>query len=463
MAYVPGQKSDVFISYSHNDSDWLSSFKVGLKQRVEDKLGATIDVWKDTEDLQMGHAWSSKIEEAIRGTAAFLAILSPSYGASKYCAKERKTFIDQFEPMSAMKVGDMFRFLKVVKTAWENNAHQHLLPELQHFEFFRPGAKSGDEEFIPGTQDYSQKVSDCARAVASLLKQMRRKCEYVFIAPPAEECSEYSEDLKKELEAHGYDAGPHVVLDYTFDDKIVKDYISPACLTVHLLGATYDRFVERQIHLAAELDKPMLIWLTKAVAATQDSRQRKLIEGIREGQGLPKSFTLLDGVMPHVMIEEVKARLRPVKKTEPDTATSGKARVYLLCDPTTPEDALFAANLQGQIQGKEGLEVQVPQAGLPTPSESIERDKKMMLDCDGVLLYQGLAPTQWLMQTTPSVLFAELQLHRPPMKSKAFLLNDPTVMPGLSNVIWRSPEFKLGDLEPFLAPLRLVERASVPN
>jgi hypothetical protein len=57
-------------------------------------------------------------------------------------------------------------------------------------------------------------------------------------------------------------------------------------------------------------------------------------------------------------------------------------------------------------------------------------------------------------QTAPDVLFAEFQLQRPPMRSKAFVVNDPAIMPGLPNVIRRSPEFGLAELEPFFAPLR---------
>jgi hypothetical protein len=78
-----------------------------------------------------------------------------------------------------------------------------------------------------------------------------------------------------------------------------------------------------------------------------------------------------------------------------------------------------------------------------------------MKECDGVLLYRNSAPMEWLMQQTPNVLFAEQILQRPPLLSRAFLLDDPSALKNLPNVIRRAENFQLGDLDAFLEPLRL--------
>jgi hypothetical protein len=91
----------------------------------------------------------------------------------------------------------------------------------------------------------------------------------------------------------------------------------------------------------------------------------------------------------------------------------------------------------------------------------VERHRQLLRDCDGVLLCRGACPPpdQWLFQTVPDVLFAEQQLGRPPMASKAFLLAEPGALRGLPNVIPLTASPSAAQLEPFLAPLRRVRSA----
>lgn len=426
-----------------------------LEQRLREKLGSAVEIWKDEKKLRFGQNWQAEIEQGIGGAAAFLAILSPSYRTSAWCTRERKRFTSQFASFDDMKVGDRYRLLKIIKTAWENNEHREFLSQLEDIAFFRSSGGQDDSEFLPGSPEFDRKVRECAMGIASLLIQIRRNREQVFIASPAEDCYTDSEDLKKELRDLGYDVRPDGLLDDSFSPALLKREMEKAQLTVHLVGAAYDTFVERQMRLAAECEKKMLFWLSKGALETTDARQKNLVESIRKGENLPQKFDLLEGVTPRGMIDYVVDGLKPHAQPAARVGRQdGCARIYLLCDPTVREDAAFAAQLQGQIQAREPMKVELPQAGMATPSAFIERHKQMLRDCDGALLYRELAPPQWLLQTAPDVLLAEFQLGRPPIRSKAFLLNDPNIMPGLPNVIRRSAQFTIGDLEPFLAPLR---------
>src|SRR5262249_26458310 len=75
-------------------------------------------------------------------------------------------------------------------------------------------------------------------------------------------------------------------------------------------------------------------------------------------------------------------------------------------------------------------------------------------ECDGVLLYRNAAPLRWLLQQAPGVLLAEQILQRPPLKAKAFLVDQPDVLAGFPNVFERPTTVDLNILEPFLASLR---------
>jgi hypothetical protein len=459
MAYVPGIKSDVFVSYAHaDDPAWISAFELALEQRLRERLGPSVELWKDTKKLRFGQNWQDEIAQGIATTAAFLAILSPSYRSSPWCARERKKFVGLFPSFDEMKAGRIHRLLKIVKTAWENSEHRDFLGQLQDITFFAGDGQSADLEYLPGSPEFDARIRHCAAGVATLLIAMRRERERVFVASPAEDCFDDSEQLKRELRELGYDVRPDGLIDSSFSDTLVKREMDKALLAVFLIGVQHDSFVEHQIELSAECGIPALLSFSAAVDTAQDAKQQKLIEKIRKGEGLPAKFDLLEGSTARGMIEHAVELLRPKRQAVQTGAKTGAARVYLLFDPTAADDSAFALRLQADIAARERFDVLTPDASAATPAARIERHRQMLRECDGALLYRNSAPPEWLVQTAPDVLFAEFQLQRPPMRSKAFVINDPAIMPGLPNVIRRSPQFGIDALEVFLAPLR--ERAA---
>ena len=59
----------VFISYSHDDAEWVGKFAEALRdQRIE--------VWLDTWQLHPGDSLLDALEEGLRGSDAIVAILS---------------------------------------------------------------------------------------------------------------------------------------------------------------------------------------------------------------------------------------------------------------------------------------------------------------------------------------------------------------------------------------------------
>jgi len=102
------------------------------------------------------------------------------------------------------------------------------------------------------------------------------------------------------------------------------------------------------------------------------------------------------------------------------------------------------------------MSVYLSRADLPSATALRQRHETLMQTCEGVLLCRSAAPQAWLMQVAPEVIFAEKLLQRAPFRSRAFLVPDPAPWIGLPNLqaIPYGPHFRVGDLEPFLAPLR---------
>jgi hypothetical protein len=459
MTYVPGFSHDLFFSYAQNDSaTWIRALEESLRQQLRERLGLDVGIWRDEKEIRFGQHWPDEIHEAVKTSAAFLAVLSPSYRNSEWCARERKIFLDYCRAASQLKAGSYYRFLKLVKLPWPDNGHLQFYPEFQDISFFETERRSptGEElEFVPGTEEFRARVREASRAIAALLLEMRRSREAVFIASVTDDCLKARNGLRDELRALGYDVRPDGPIDEGFSDELVRKEIEPAILSVHVLGGAYDPFVEHQIELAVELDKRLVFWFTRDAETSPDSRQQTLMETIRKELETHPSWDLLNSRSPRAVIQVLLGMLRPQSPALP-TPKRETAQVYALCDPTTPEDALAARQIQEQIHRSEGMEVHLPVAGSGGGVVRSDVHEKFLRASDGLLLIHKAAPVRWLFQTMPDVIYAERLVQRPPVRSKAFLLSDPSVLQGFSGVpvIQQPEELKLSDLEPFLAPLR---------
>jgi hypothetical protein len=184
LAFVPGFRHDLFLSYAHlDDTARVEGFEKSLRQGLRERLGQDIEFWQDTLRLRLGNNWREEIERAIEETAALVAVVSPAYLSSPWCRRERSYFLEQFRSNRQMLAGGVSRFLKIIKTPAASGAHMHLLPELQHIAFLEPGNGDGPEmEFLPGSEEFRSKVQDAAHAIATLLRALRRTRQPVYIA-----------------------------------------------------------------------------------------------------------------------------------------------------------------------------------------------------------------------------------------------------------------------------------------
>ena len=82
MAFVPGHKHDLFLSYAHAEAAWTDAFRKALCDEFQVRAGEVVTVWQDSRDLRVGQKWATEIEEGIRNAAAFLAApLSGTFGS----------------------------------------------------------------------------------------------------------------------------------------------------------------------------------------------------------------------------------------------------------------------------------------------------------------------------------------------------------------------------------------------
>src|SRR5688572_4936282 len=463
-AFVPGFENDLFLSYAHGDDPrWVQAFADELRDEVSRRLGLGIAVWQDTGKLRAGENWQVGIQTGIERSAAFVALVSPRYQNSHWCARERNEFRKQFTTQPFETSG---RFFKAVKTPWPDNGHRLFFQAIQDVEFFKDDDLDGMREFTPGSRDFKRGVRKLADGIEPLLRRMRRGNQRVHVAWPVEECLPAWEQLSDELRSKGFDVQPTGPRDTSFADKLLLADLENAVLSVHLLGSAYDPFTERLALLAADLEHRMIFWIAGGAESTADPKQKALLDAVRAGvrpdapaREWPTGWSRIADKGVRSFIDDVIAKLRPAPAAPALAAPAGGSRIYIVHDAKTADDSRVALELKDQIGRNEKMDVFVSRADLPSPELKLWHENPLK-SADGVLLYRNAAPEGWLNLLAPEVILAERLFEREPIKSRAFLLPTPPAWgmgPDVKMIPYSSP-FPIANLEPFLAPLRAAAR-----
>jgi hypothetical protein len=458
MPYVPGFEQDVFISYASEDRTWVLEFQNKLTDALMER-GLDAEFWRDADNIRFGQNWKEEMFKALERAALFLAILSPNYRQSDFCNDESDYFQKLRETGGDMKVSSqaLYRYLKIVKMAWDDDAHKGLLPELQEIEFFaRDARKKLDLPIAFTSKEFETRIRLTAHAIEATLKGLRRLREMVYVASPADDVDGDWRRLRAELQHQGYVVGPVAKLNRGMAPDFIRKEFKGALLSIHLLGSEYHPLAERQLDLCAEAGQKMAVWIRKGADETAGEQQRMLLKAVRDFDRIPKGTPVIEGSVGRTPVNDLLELLKPVptKASTGDTSAGGPT-IYLICDPSVDEDRDFAFELERIIEEREGMHVVVPQRDA---AGAHARHQKMLLDCDGVLLYREKAPENWFFQYFADVARAEKLLKREPIVSKAILAPDGDFSdlpcPPSVRLIGRTHPFSFDALDPFLAPLR---------
>jgi hypothetical protein len=457
MAYLPSPiEHDLFLSYAHEDVAWVNTLNEQLTQELINRLGPDCRIWQDENEIRTGQNWPDALDTAIRASAAFVAVISRNYQNSQWCERELDAFLTRAGNAEALESGGYGRVLKVIKFPWLNDDHKGFLHKYQHVSFYDRDAKTGQErEFKHTTEPFRKAVKTLGFHIEKLFEAMLRAREKVFVARAAEDVSIERESIIREIRAAGYALSPPPLgaVAKRLDRETLLRYIAEARLSVHLLGAANDPDTRRQIDLALEAEKKVVFCLVRGYEAAT-GEQKSLIEEIRENKWNLRegAWALLESRSPAVLRQDLIGLLAPPRPA-PTSTQGDSSRVYLLCDPNSPEDAGFAREIQGQIRERERFDVELQQAATDAGSPA-SRHERLLRECDGLLLYYEKPAPKWYERNFIDLITAERIAGRRDLKSRALLTRGANIAsPGLT-VIQRQDPFRLEQLEPFLAALR---------
>ena len=429
MAYVPSFEHDIFISYAHvdnarvaEDEGWVTKLHTSLLALIPQKIGRAegLSIWRDGK-LNGNDEFVDTLNSAFRRSALMLSILTPSYLASQWCAKELDGFCSQPHQLFGPRVGDKNRVFKVMPSPHiPSDEHPVSLKGSTGYQFYSMDQMRGTEDRFRRTaqqdsdQRYWLKLDDLARDIAFLLKRMRITVTgelppppidglappVVYLAEVTDDLIEQRDEIKRALEQHNVTVLPEFELLQTATASIAtaREALSRAQLSVHLLGQYYGRrpagedqsFIHRQYLEALEESKrrglPRISWLQKDLDFSDtDERQKEFLTSLEDDPGV-------NGELLKTGMEELKDIIMSKVAPRSSSLSEDDPFFYISCTPDDSERArrilacLRSENCEGIISPAEGAD-----------ENALRKHHRANLRrCDVFMILYGRAPEMWV-------------------------------------------------------------------
>lgn len=440
--------NDIFISYAHIDNEpitsqdpgWVRSFYELLQTRLRQLMGGDASIWFDPS-LAGNSVFGDEISNALKQVKALVSIVSPRYVKSDWCKRELKEFYAAAPGKQGVRIGDLSRVIKVVKTPVDpTEIDEALIRDIMEtsigFAFFEVDQASSRIreycQFMGGQAGgelqyrFIQTVFDVAFDLHRLLKAMQQQKaaataavtasdggKTVYLALTSTDLKNERESLRRELLERGHTVLPEMevpMVSGAFEEE-VRACLTRSALSIHLAGNRYSltpedgssSIVEIQNALAVERfrNKPAgdrfarLIWMPREVQP-HDSRQATLLRRFREDEDAQAGADLLQDHLEKVK-DLMLERLNPPKQPAPPPPTNPPAagdaeplRIYLINEPADRE----RVDPLDQFLYDRGFEVgRTDSEG--DPALAAEARRLNLQTCDAAIVYFGSAPRSW--------------------------------------------------------------------
>lgn len=402
MSYIPGCSTDVFISYAHRDNldGWVTRLKKKLTEKLTPFLSGRAEVWFDHR-IAPGVYFKEEIQQKLKDTAIFVAVVSPSYLESEFSIIYE---LNWFQNHGGKEI------VQLLKVPLEEGQRVPL-----HESKYTVLHNKKDGHALDGKL-LDRGLEEVVSAMKERLRELWKSRPKIYVAQLTnEDLKPRWNELKEHLHSEGYAILPKGILPPRVPDGRIREWIEGARLSIHLDSVPDDPLARRQLEIARQTGLP-------AVSLPQ-----------------PPS-----GDQIAAIIAEVQNRL----------VSDRRPAVYFIYDHHS--DRSRVAVLLELIRLRSGCDVFLPEAG--------EKYHKFRLHVsDGVLLFRGEAPDDWLKSQEDSLLQAAARRDRRSIaEAKYFTRRANGSPPGVCVtlgprnewIIERIGEPDVNDLEPFFKALR---------
>jgi TIR domain-containing protein len=238
MAYVPGCRHDLFISYasSNNRDGWVEHFEKALGQELHDLLGRAFvpkeSVYFDKRELEVAQSFPEELAAAARNSAVLVPILSPGYLTSPWCYREGFEFFSKLPHGAAPENCLAPILIRPIDEVELDSRYRH----AQRLSFL---SADGQSPFASGSPEWTARIRILAGQLKNALKRLRRVCKPVFVGKGAS--TERVQNLRTwccaELERRNFRTVPEFL--QTLDETdAVRKHLQEAGMAVHFLGGS---------------------------------------------------------------------------------------------------------------------------------------------------------------------------------------------------------------------------------
>jgi hypothetical protein len=294
-----------------------------------------VEVWFD-EDIKSGEYPQHRIQDRLRNTSVFVAIVSPSYLESRYCRDlELDFFLNQ-----GGRGQDVIQLVKVPLARPERDVP---LPDAK----WVPLYNQSDLRELTGKR-LERALIKPVIDIQNRLIALWEACPKVFLAQiEADALARPWNQFKEALKDEGFAVLPNNIrlTDRRLD--LIEDNIERAAISIHLAPLREDALASRQLEIAKRVGKPLVLFDRPPDAGDMRSA-----------------------------IETIHATLN----------TPRPPAVYFVYDDYSDGKRVHA--LQDQIRIRTGFEVLTPQAGE-------KYHKYRLMTSDGILVFRCEAPDEW--------------------------------------------------------------------
>jgi hypothetical protein len=416
MAFIPGAKNDVFISYAHFDNEggatgerWVSDFVQRLEGALKQRLGCPIDIYFDTRSLE-GHQVLTEILDNVRRSAIFVPILSPSYVNRKWTKDELDAFI-------SADVANRIIFTIERLPLDSDGDYPESLRERKRSQFWFRTEDSGVVDILTPAlkpERYFGAITDVVDHMARQLRGLKTggvgaarpvgdrndpprvevasEGPAVLLAQVTEDIDDQRDQVRRHLEQFNIPVLPPELYPQGGVDfaKAFETDLGKAGLFVQLLGPVAGRkppdlqqgYAQFQFDAAAAKGVPTMLW-----------RRPDLDLGTVTG---PHAVLLSAPAVQAMSLQAFKAEIVRKIQTPPpappkQTTARGAGTVFI---NAVAGDIELASKLEDDFV-KEGCTVLLPV--LEGPAEEILKDlSENIVDCDALVLVYGSAETMWV-------------------------------------------------------------------
>ncbi len=415
MAYVPDYEYDIFVSYAQVDNKclpgiekgWVTTLVESLKNELPKKLGRAegLSLWIDYE-LPRNVQITDEILSTLKNCATLLVILSPGYLASPWCQREKGVFLNAVQ--ERRRAGSRVFLIELDDIGMEDRPSE--FQDTLKYQFWMKDHKTRSPRILgypkpnyPDDQPYYERLSDLAYEIADELKRLRKLPDMDTSAHQSTEnrpcilLAEVTDDLdsqRNEVKRYLDQAGINVLPDSYYPIKpndfaqALNDDLGRCELFVQLLSRITGKKTDElpkgyaglQYECALKYGKPILQWRSPELdlAEIKDNEHQTFLQG--------------DKVLA-IKMEEFKSEVVRQTFFTPPPPQEKTIQTLVFVNMETSDRPL--AKTVCDMLDQSGVEYAL-RLSIGKPSEIREDLKRLLLECDGLIIIYGSTTASWV-------------------------------------------------------------------